>query len=247
MSLPEFKTILLYSDDGASKICLKETEKMFSLLFPHSKVIRITATDVLNTNWQSIADLFVMPGGADRPYNRNLGEAGSKLIRQYVEMGGKYLGICAGAYFACDRFEFNKHIEGEEEVCEERSLKFFDGMAFGPLYPNFKENLETGAVVVPIFYNETQCSIYYNGGCAFVHNDDKSSVTHTDNVVAFYENGMNAVYVKTIGKGKVVLSGPHFEISGEYCKSIKLLDENTSVDTFDQQRISFANYVLSFF
>lgn len=28
------------------------------------------------------------------------------MIRQFVENGGTYIGFCAGAYFACNRVEF---------------------------------------------------------------------------------------------------------------------------------------------
>ena len=44
-----------------------------------------------------------MPGGRDQPYCRELGGAGAGAVRDWVERGGGYLGLCAGAYWACSR------------------------------------------------------------------------------------------------------------------------------------------------
>ena len=57
----------------------------------------------------------VMPGGADRPYCAALNGEGNRRIRAFVEAGGAYLGLCAGAYYASQRveFELGSRCEGE--------------------------------------------------------------------------------------------------------------------------------------
>ena len=39
---------------------------------------------------------IVFPGGADSPYQEKLQGEGNRVIRQFVEEGGWYLGFCAG-------------------------------------------------------------------------------------------------------------------------------------------------------
>lgn len=48
----------------------------------------------------------IVAGGADLAYCAQLNGAGNAVIRRYVSSGGAYLGLCAGAYYACRRVEF---------------------------------------------------------------------------------------------------------------------------------------------
>lgn len=61
--------------------------------------IRVTAQEVrsgaLNRNTY---DLFVVPGGYAPNFAAELGELGGQRIRQFVQAGGGFAGICAGAY-----------------------------------------------------------------------------------------------------------------------------------------------------
>ena len=91
--------------------------------------------ELLAGEWMSSCLMLVMPGGADLPYCRQLNGPGNELIRgaqpccwlnmpsdvgkqsqilthstmsaAYVEDGGSYLGLCAGAYYACSYVEFD--------------------------------------------------------------------------------------------------------------------------------------------
>lgn len=45
-------------------------------------------------------ELLIMPGGKSWEYLKQLGVEGQKQIKDYVQDGGSYLGICAGAFFA---------------------------------------------------------------------------------------------------------------------------------------------------
>lgn len=76
--------------------------------------------------------LFVIGGGYDLGLINSLGAAGMGNIKRYVQSGGSYLGICSGAYFACDRIEFDK--DGPLEVVGDRFLKFFPGIMCLMLY-----------------------------------------------------------------------------------------------------------------
>lgn len=60
-----------------------------------------------------------------------------KLIRKSSILyggggGGKFLGICAGAYYGSCEVKFET--EGPLEVVGKRELQFFPGTAYGPAY-----------------------------------------------------------------------------------------------------------------
>jgi len=46
-------------------------------------------------------DVVVFPGGSQRKHAEELGDDGRKAVRKFVESGGGYVGICAGAWLAC--------------------------------------------------------------------------------------------------------------------------------------------------
>lgn len=70
--------------------------------------------------------LIAFGGGYDLGFESALGKEGVKQISKFVQNGGSYLGICAGAYWACDYIEFDKG--GPLEVTGERFLKFYPGI-----------------------------------------------------------------------------------------------------------------------
>jgi glutamine amidotransferase-like uncharacterized protein len=49
-------------------------------------------------------DAVVFTGGSGSKQAAALGEAGRQQVRDFVERGGGYVGICAGAYLACSGF-----------------------------------------------------------------------------------------------------------------------------------------------
>ena len=77
-------------------------------------------------HWVNSAAVLAIGGGFDTGYLRALGSEGLQIIKDYVNAGGRYLGICAGAYLACHAIEFDKG--GALEVCGQRRLGFFPGI-----------------------------------------------------------------------------------------------------------------------
>ena len=94
----------------------------------------VSADCLLREPWEANCALLVMPGGQDLPYLKALYPEGTRRIQQYVASGGNYFGICAGAYFACKRIEFEVGRSGYE-VTGSRPLCFFDGTARGSGVP----------------------------------------------------------------------------------------------------------------
>lgn len=57
-------------------------------------------------------DLLVMPGGKSRVEAAELGEAGQREVRAFIERGGSYIGTCAGAFLLMGGKEPEKKILG---------------------------------------------------------------------------------------------------------------------------------------
>jgi hypothetical protein len=53
------------------------------------------------------ADVLIQPGGSGSKQAATLGEQGCANIRKFVEAGGGYVGVCAGAYLATTQYTWS--------------------------------------------------------------------------------------------------------------------------------------------
>jgi biotin--protein ligase len=206
--------IHVYSDEGVSSFSLQATLSTFKKVSPH--VYLIGCQKLIEHDWEKEIDLLIIPGGRDIFYDRNLKGKGIAKIRAFVENGGSFLGICAGAYFASNQVIFEKNTP--LEVHESRDLKFFPGAAIGTVYLSrrFAYDSEQGSHASAISLEAESCYLYYNGGCTFYQAEAFSSVT----ILARYQDAGNqpAIIHCKVGQGSVILSGVHFEVSPERLK-----------------------------
>lgn len=149
-----------------------------------------------------------MPGGATRYWAAHLDGEGNDAIRQYVAEGGIYFGICAGAYYACRRTEWQKGNEGE--IIVENELDFFKGTARGPISA-FKNDTGLCAAVTEIeaHDNETYPCLYWQGP-EFIADEDADF-----QILAQYKHLPSqppAVVTGVHGQGRYILSSPHLEV-----------------------------------
>ncbi|NGX32818.1 MAG: hypothetical protein K1060chlam4_00871, partial [Candidatus Anoxychlamydiales bacterium] len=163
------KKIRIYSDRGASLFSLKCLINELSLLKLDIDII--SAKQVIEDDWQDTTSIFVMPGGRDLMYLRKLKSEGCAKIKEFVENGGSYLGICAGAYFGAETVEFEKG--NALEVLGKRDLNFVKAKAIGPAYKetkfSYKNHEGSKAALVEYESKDFRClsSIYFKGGCYF--------------------------------------------------------------------------------
>lgn len=168
-----------------------------------------------------------MPGGRDIPYFNRLKGKGNEKIRKYVENGGKYLGLCAGGYYASSKIEFE--VGTENEVKGDREICFFPGLARGSVFPYFDYSTSKGAHAASIlFEGETQpIPIYFNGGCEFIFSSgwfvelfSNELNINTSKIEEFPQIKVLGKYEKTntpaivecsIKLGKAILTGIHPE------------------------------------
>ncbi|GHS91049.1 hypothetical protein AGMMS49949_00760 [Alphaproteobacteria bacterium] len=201
---------MIYADKGALAYCVMQTKAMFHSLVGDAYDIALVYKNDICGEVLTNAALLVFPGGEDQFYDRALKGAGNEKIRHFVEGGGSFLGICAGAYYGCREIDFETD---DEKIKEKRELGFFDGMAFGPLFKPYVENSHEGASAEDIylcksleeFPNAEFCTLYYNGGCSFEGKWENAEI------LAVYDGDNPAVIQCNVGRGKVILSGVHFE------------------------------------
>ncbi len=153
-------------------------------------------------------DIVVVPGGWAWAYFQDLGVVGVSMIRQFVEDGGAFFGVCAGAYFACDGIRW----EGEYI---EYSLDLYPNVGNGPIeeiaaWPNYNMtviNLNKGTEG-PVLSGEPDThAVMYYGGPYF-------ETTGTDGVLTLAKYDVNdeaAIIAYEYGQGRIALSGPHVE------------------------------------
>lgn len=152
-----------------------------------------------------------MPGGADLYYCEKLNGDGNKAIRRYVEDGGNYLGICAGAYYACREIEWGKNTN--QEITGLRELNFVNCKAVGPIY-EFIEDSDIDKSWDNISKVKIGDKIYttlYRAGPTF-----SESVNDNFKVLARYSDlpkNPPAIIYTSFGKGSVLLSSPHIEFT----------------------------------
>lgn len=228
------QTIYIYKDEGVSdfsaSICEEAIKALDQYTYPTQ---RINAKQTICLNWKQNAKAYIMPGGADLSFCEKLNGTGNKQIREYVEVGGNYIGFCAGAYYGSSFVEFNKGNTDGNEVIAARELSFFPGTAVGPLLAPFTPTSKKGVRIANIKWiadnslNGENYNIYYNGGCSFKDADQFLNV----HVLATYANegfeGLAAIVKCQVGQGKALLSGVHPECSKE---NIELEMKNRSLE-----------------
>lgn len=214
-------SILIYQDDGVS------TDSANALLayFSGQNARFVTASDLQNDRYFSDATVLIMPGGRSLPFYEKLGERGNQHIKNFVLLGGCYVGLCAGAYYAATKTIFAK--DRPLELLLNGPLHFFPGDAVGPIFAanEFAYGTEKGAQTIEVVLeNNTVFPVYFNGGCYFEHAEQFQNTR----VLARYAiNQLPAIIVCTAGKGRAILSGVHPELSDDQSLLILIGDDKS--------------------
>lgn len=182
----------------------------------------VTPKTLRDEPWTDTCALLAFPGGRDLPYYFDLSGKPNRRIKEYVENGGKYLGICAGAYYACREIEFEKGTP--LEVTGQRELGFFPGLCRGTTFPGFEYETEAGAMETPLALKREAwrdhwsqspdlCDVWYNGGGSFVL-DDEAQPPKGVQVLAEYDDTepkQVAGVLCSVGRGQALLWAVHPE------------------------------------
>lgn len=172
----------------------------------------VDSVDILNGVLDKSPDAFIMPGGASRYVADKLDGPGNAAIRAYVEQGGTYIGLCAGAYYACRRTRWRAGMDGE--IITNNELAFFPGTGLGPIdsIADTMPDIDVPAGIVSLLdeTGDTHPALYW-GGPVFVPDSDAAGVR----IHARYADVPDqpaAVVSGTLGQGRYLLISPHLEI-----------------------------------
>nr|ODO02444.1 biotin-[acetyl-CoA-carboxylase] ligase [Cryptococcus depauperatus CBS 7855] len=249
--------VLVYGGPGVSPLSLSHTLLTLRLLLlPHYTVQPVTPDALSSQPWEKYCALLVFPGGRDLPFVEELTNKRqvTKRIKNYVEGGGKFLGICAGAYFASAELQFD--VGGSMEVIGKRDLALFPGQCVGPIFEGFQYASEAGSHAVTLYLSpQSQIleHIYYNGGGHFIlpcpATSDVQILAHFTEPSGSTKEPIAAVLTRN-GKGCSVLTSvhPEYPLSDPPAKDAinKLADKPTSeqIEHSDKARVAWVENLL---
>jgi len=146
---------------------------------------KIFSKNTVEEDFFDNVDMIAVPGGfGDSESYKTLLKNNQKRVREFVANGGKYLGICMGAYWAGSHYF--KLLEGVDAV------QYLKRPGTDTRRPHAKE--------MPIIWQGREESMFWYDGCAFVgHGRYKT--------IATYSNGDPMAIIQ----GNVGLIGCHPE------------------------------------
>lgn len=140
------------------------------------------------------ARVFIIGGTDDdvEPLLQRFTPALRTTLKTYLSQGGRYLGICGGAYLASLGWP-------EED-------RFVEGLALVPAQSDgYDQDFE--AKIYPVTWLGETRQMYYQAGPSFALAESPESVAR----LAYFEDRQLAALMSTFGAGKVAVSGPHPE------------------------------------
>lgn len=159
---------------------------MVKSLSAHYK-IKTFDVDRCNATTFKGADIIAFPGGIGEAssYDSFFRRKAQNAVADYVEHGGRYLGICMGAYWAGSYyFDLLDGVEPVQYIKRPAS--------------DIKRSYGT---VAPVTWNGQTENIFFYDGCALVGDSKKFDT------IATYANGDAAAIIQ----GRVGIIGPHPE------------------------------------
>lgn len=157
-------------------------------------------------------DVLVIPGGSGSKQSKMLEEKGREAVRNFVDGGGGYVGICAGSYLASSHYQWSLDLINAN-VWDRAHWARGTGMVQMELTTTGKRVLKS---------NSTLESVYYGQGPLLVRGFHPDLPAYE--VLAEYEtevvaNGAipgvmkdtHAIVRSTFGQGRVVCFSPHPE------------------------------------
>jgi glutamine amidotransferase-like uncharacterized protein len=160
-----------------------------------------STTTVINSDTLSGYDVLIMPGGEATDYIDS-DDIDSQSLKQFVQSGKGYIGICAGAYAG------SNYVNGE-----------YSGWGLAPDVTTYTEDYEGLLQISRTDFgskilNSSLTSIHMQNGPAMSTNSSQIIMaTFADNNTG-YQN-YAAIIGDTYGSGRVILSGPHPEMNPE--------------------------------
>ncbi|KAI0550742.1 biotin-protein ligase [Xylaria curta] len=207
--------VLVYSGESS----FEHLHSLRQILFPNYAVTTITRDTILNEPWTKSCAMLVVAGEDYSALRHHMGMKGTRLIRQFVQDGGLYLGINAGAYYGssgCVPYDGDDGVEDNAGI----NLEFFPGKCQEPLrtFRAAKPNIG----IPGINQKQQESQVRLNGCGIFLgvkkYTEEKAQVLAwftEDNRAKSGEVVVATIYCP-VGKGACILTIPHLELDPRY-------------------------------
>ncbi len=182
------KFALIYRGPGTCPGCPEAAAEIATKL--HLPIRYIEPGNLTADNFANAA-VYIQAGGDDSIDVKNaLSDQEILALKNYVAKGGRYWGLCAGAYFAGQILDNRGEVEG---------LRLIPGDA-EPYRRSPEALLET------VIWQGQEREMYLQDAPRFRFLKN-AKITP----IAYYKNGVIAAFMSDYYKGKVSVSGPHPE------------------------------------
>lgn len=200
--------VLIYSGTYAAYSCVNGIKTSLNTANTQNLVPGYTFTyatsTVINSATLSEYDILVMPGGTSGYDYLHCSSIDGDAIKTFVAHGKGYLGICAGAYAACDLV-----------------YDYYYGWGLAAHVKCIHANHEGDLTIQITSKGErvlntsgTITVAHYNGPVMYVSGAAPTFATYADDIIN--ANGQAAIVGDKYGYGRVVLCGPHPELTPQY-------------------------------
>lgn len=156
-------------------------------------------------------NVVLFPGGSGSRQGESLGEVDRRCVRQFVEQGGGYIGICAGAFLATA--EWPNALNILDAKTPSTQWKRGRGVVQMELTPEGRKILHV---------NSVSCEVRYHNGPIFMP-AERSNLPEYRSLAVFRSQvadysatdggmvGAPAIVASQFGKGRIVCFSPHPE------------------------------------
>ncbi|MBE9511880.1 MAG: hypothetical protein IMY71_13500, partial [Bacteroidetes bacterium] len=197
--------IALYSDSGCWEESVIAAQNMFLWM---GYTVELVNSEYINEKGLNDFKLLCIPGGDMYRYSQDLSQDGKKKIKNFINDGGSYIGICGGAYFASET------VIWQGNQLSMTPLGLFQGSAEGTIdsivpYPQrgmCQVNIVDTVHAITHSISTPQWILYYWGP---VLKPKTSEVTILGKYSAVNQP---AILAFDYGQGRVFITGTHPEI-----------------------------------
>ena len=156
-------------------------------------------------------DAVIFTGGSGSKQAAALGDAGKQQVRDFVEKGGGYVGVCAGAYLACSGFSWSLGVLDAKTV----SSKWMRGKGDVKIEVNGAGEKVTGVPAKEIEIRYANGPIIQPAGRPDLEDYEPLAIFRTELAENDSPKGVmvnSPAWARGLyGKGRVLISSPHPE------------------------------------
>ncbi|MEM8945149.1 MAG: BPL-N domain-containing protein [Planctomycetota bacterium] len=207
--------VAVFQGEGVGKSAERLIASLSDVAGEDYRVSRITVAQVRASKLAGI-DVLVHPGGSGSKQGKALGEAGRNAVRDFVEHGGGYLGVCAGAYLATNEYPWSLHLI-DAKVVDRRHWARGKGPVTLQLSPRAREFFR---------HSDQEMTIHYGQGPLLARREwDDVKVPDYESLAIYASEiaekdaprgimvGTSAAVRCKFGRGRVLCFSPHPELT----------------------------------